>query len=50
MSTYATTTSSRTKTLKIRNMSKAPAPKPDADRPGAFLPNGASARPDSTVR
>ncbi|MGW8849980.1 RNA-guided endonuclease InsQ/TnpB family protein [Streptomyces xiamenensis] len=30
--------------LKIRSMSKAPAPKPDADRPGAFLPNGASAK------
>ncbi|MGW8846404.1 RNA-guided endonuclease InsQ/TnpB family protein [Streptomyces xiamenensis] len=30
--------------LKIRNMSKAPAPKPDADRPGGFLPNGASAK------
>ncbi|MGI5519112.1 RNA-guided endonuclease InsQ/TnpB family protein [Streptomyces sp. CA-106131] len=30
--------------LKIRNMSKAPAPKPDAERPGAFLPNGASAK------
>ncbi|MGW3292337.1 RNA-guided endonuclease InsQ/TnpB family protein [Streptomyces xiamenensis] len=30
--------------LKIRNMSKAPAAKPDADRPGAFLPNGASAK------
>lgn len=30
--------------LKIRNMSKAPVPKPDADRPGAFLPNGAAAK------
>ncbi|MQS37531.1 RNA-guided endonuclease InsQ/TnpB family protein [Streptomyces katsurahamanus] len=30
--------------LKIRNMSRAPAPKPDPDRPGAFLPNGASAK------
>jgi putative transposase len=30
--------------LKIRNMSKAPAPKPDTERPGAFLPNGASAK------
>jgi putative transposase len=30
--------------LKIRSMSKAPAPKPDADRPGGFLPNGASAK------
>jgi putative transposase len=29
--------------LKIRNMSKAPAPKPDPDRPRAFLPNGAAA-------
>jgi putative transposase len=30
--------------LKIRNMSKAPAPKPDPDRPGAFLPNGSAAK------
>ncbi|MCX4905039.1 transposase [Streptomyces sp. NBC_00878] len=30
--------------LKIRNMSKAPAPKPDPSRPGAFLPNGAAAK------
>ncbi|MEV0495040.1 RNA-guided endonuclease InsQ/TnpB family protein, partial [Streptomyces atratus] len=30
--------------LKIRNMSKAPAPKPDPDRPGAFLRNGATAK------
>ncbi|MDH6628502.1 transposase [Streptomyces sp. LBL] len=30
--------------LKIRNMSTAPAPKPDPDRPGAFLPNGAAAK------
>ncbi|MFI5542329.1 RNA-guided endonuclease InsQ/TnpB family protein [Streptomyces sp. NPDC051815] len=30
--------------LKIRNMSKAPAPKPDPDRPGSFLPNGAAAK------
>ncbi|WP_225851326.1 RNA-guided endonuclease TnpB family protein [Streptomyces sp. HPF1205] len=30
--------------LKIRNMSKAPAPKPDPETPGAFLPNGASAK------
>ncbi|MGW7259153.1 RNA-guided endonuclease InsQ/TnpB family protein [Streptomyces sp. NPDC054834] len=30
--------------LKIRNMSKAPAPKPDPDQPGAFLPNGAAAK------
>lgn len=30
--------------LRIRNMSKAPAPKPDPDQPGAFLPNGAAAK------
>lgn len=30
--------------LKIRNMSKAPAPKPDPDQPGSFLPNGAGAK------
>jgi putative transposase len=30
--------------LKIRNMSKTPAPKPDPQTPGAFLPNGASAK------
>ncbi|MGW1092392.1 RNA-guided endonuclease InsQ/TnpB family protein [Streptomyces sp. NPDC002596] len=30
--------------LKIRTMSKAPAPKPDPDRPGSFLPNGAAAK------
>jgi putative transposase len=30
--------------LKIRNMSKAPAPKPAPDQPGAFLPNGAAAK------
>ncbi|MEV6055995.1 transposase [Streptomyces sp. NPDC052107] len=38
--------------LKIRSMSKAPAPRPDPDRPGSFLPNGASATagPGSTVR
>ncbi|MFD9063046.1 RNA-guided endonuclease InsQ/TnpB family protein [Kitasatospora purpeofusca] len=30
--------------LRIRNMVKAPAPKPDPDRPGAFLPNGAAAK------
>ncbi|MEU0397992.1 transposase [Streptomyces sp. NPDC006208] len=30
--------------LKIRNMSAAPAPKPDPDRPGAYLPNGAAAK------
>ncbi|MFI6401660.1 RNA-guided endonuclease InsQ/TnpB family protein [Streptomyces sp. NPDC050548] len=30
--------------LKIRNMIKAPAPKPDPDRPGTFLPNGAAAK------
>ncbi|WP_327242099.1 RNA-guided endonuclease InsQ/TnpB family protein [Streptomyces sp. NBC_01320] len=30
--------------LKIRNMSKAPEPKPDPDKPGSFLPNGAAAK------
>jgi putative transposase len=30
--------------LKIRNMVKAPAPKPDPDQPGSFLPNGAAAK------
>ncbi|WP_224274914.1 RNA-guided endonuclease TnpB family protein [Streptomyces sp. LS1784] len=30
--------------LKIRSMVRAPAPKPDPDRPGAFLPNGAAAK------
>jgi len=30
--------------LKIRNMSKAPMPKPDPDNPGAFLPNGGAAK------
>ncbi|MFI6655465.1 RNA-guided endonuclease InsQ/TnpB family protein [Streptomyces sp. NPDC050523] len=30
--------------LKIRNMSRAPASKPDPDQTGAFLPNGASAK------
>ena len=30
--------------LKIRNMSKAPAPKPAPDQAGAFLPNGAAAK------
>ncbi|PZT75391.1 MULTISPECIES: RNA-guided endonuclease InsQ/TnpB family protein [unclassified Streptomyces] len=30
--------------LKIRNMSKAPAPKPDPGTPGGFLPNGASSK------
>lgn len=30
--------------LKIRNMNKAPTPKPDPERPGAFLPNGAAAK------
>jgi putative transposase len=30
--------------LKIRNMSRAPGPKPDPDRPGGFLPNGAGAK------
>jgi putative transposase len=30
--------------LKIRNMLRSPAPKPDPDQPGAFLPNGAAAK------
>ncbi|MEV7189698.1 transposase [Kitasatospora sp. NPDC093102] len=30
--------------LRIRNMVRAPAPKPDPERPGAFLPNGAAAK------
>jgi putative transposase len=30
--------------LKIRNMSRTPASKPDPDQPGAFLPNGAAAK------
>ncbi|MEU6369057.1 transposase [Streptomyces sp. NPDC046931] len=30
--------------LKTRNMSRAPAPKPDTDQPGSFLPNGAAAK------
>jgi putative transposase len=30
--------------LKISSMSKTPAPKPDPDQPGSFLPNGASAK------
>ncbi|MEU9189937.1 transposase [Streptomyces sp. NPDC048484] len=30
--------------LKIRNMSKAPAPKPDPRTPGTFLPNGAGSK------
>lgn len=30
--------------LKIRNMVKAPAPKPDPGTPGGFLPNGAAAK------
>nr|WSX47798.1 transposase [Streptomyces sp. NBC_00974] len=30
--------------LKIRNMSRAPAPKPDPGMPGVFLPNGAAAK------
>ncbi|MFI1865429.1 RNA-guided endonuclease InsQ/TnpB family protein [Streptomyces jumonjinensis] len=30
--------------LKIRNMVKAPRPKPDPDQPGGFLPNGAAAK------
>ena len=30
--------------LKIRNMARRPAPRPDLDRPGRFLPNGAAAK------
>uniref|UniRef100_A0AAU1U0S2 Transposase n=1 Tax=Streptomyces sp. NBC_00119 TaxID=2975659 RepID=A0AAU1U0S2_9ACTN len=30
--------------LKIRNMSKAPSPKPDPEQPDGFLPNGAAAK------
>lgn len=30
--------------LKIRNMSKAPVPKPDPEAPGTYLPNGAAAK------
>ncbi|MFD5815878.1 RNA-guided endonuclease InsQ/TnpB family protein [Streptomyces sp. NPDC127038] len=30
--------------LKIRNMSRSPAPKPDPDQAGVFLPNGATAK------
>jgi putative transposase len=30
--------------LRIRNMTRSPAPKPDPHRPGAFLPNGATAK------
>ncbi|MGW3450322.1 RNA-guided endonuclease InsQ/TnpB family protein [Streptomyces sp. NPDC001076] len=30
--------------LKIRNMGKTPAPKPDPEQPGNFLPNGAGAK------
>ncbi|MEU1036414.1 transposase [Streptomyces mirabilis] len=30
--------------LKIRNMSKTPAPRPDPEQPGSFLPNGATAK------
>ena len=30
--------------LKIRNMTKAPSPKPDPDQPGTFLPNGAASK------
>ncbi|MGQ4385585.1 RNA-guided endonuclease InsQ/TnpB family protein [Streptomyces sp. SAS_270] len=30
--------------LKIRNMVKTPAPKPDPDQPGGFLPNGAASK------
>jgi putative transposase len=30
--------------LKIRNMCKVPAPRPDPDKPGSFLPNGAASK------
>ncbi|MFD8086986.1 RNA-guided endonuclease InsQ/TnpB family protein [Kitasatospora sp. NPDC059722] len=30
--------------LRIRNMLRAPAPRPDPERPGGFLPNGAAAK------
>ncbi|MGW2706999.1 RNA-guided endonuclease InsQ/TnpB family protein [Streptomyces sp. NPDC001340] len=30
--------------LEVRNMRKAPAPKPDPEQPGSFLPNGAAAK------
>ncbi|MGW6413357.1 hypothetical protein ACWF95_40775 [Streptomyces vinaceus] len=30
--------------LKIRNMAKAVAPRPDPDMPGSFLPSGAAAK------
>ncbi|MGW3246124.1 RNA-guided endonuclease InsQ/TnpB family protein [Streptomyces sp. NPDC001070] len=30
--------------LRIHNMSRAPEPKPDPDRPGGFLPNGAASK------
>ncbi|MGW3297087.1 RNA-guided endonuclease InsQ/TnpB family protein [Streptomyces xiamenensis] len=30
--------------LKIRNMSRSPAPKPDPDKPAVFLPNGAASK------
>jgi putative transposase len=30
--------------LKIRNLVRRPAPRPDPDRPGGFLPNGAAAK------
>jgi putative transposase len=36
--------------LRIRNMSKALAPKPDPATPGSFLPNGAAAKPERTAR
>jgi putative transposase len=32
--------------LKIRNMVRRPPPRPDPDRPGRFLPNGAAAKTD----
>jgi putative transposase len=30
--------------LAVRNMTRRPAPRPDPDRPGAYLPNGAAAK------
>lgn len=34
----------RIEDLRIKNMTRKPAPKPDPDRPGAYLPNGARAK------
>jgi putative transposase len=34
----------RVEDLRIRNMTRKPAPKPDPEKPGAFLPNGARAK------